>query len=92
MSLGTVAHKQGRVAGENAVCGQTEFKGSLGTQVVKIFDLVVARTGLRDQEAIGEGFEPLTVQSESWDHKAYYPGATKVRNRIRGDLRRRILE
>jgi len=57
----------------------------LGTQVVKIFDLVVARTGLCDQEAIREGFEPLTVESESWDHKAYYPGATKIRIRITGD-------
>jgi NADPH-dependent 2,4-dienoyl-CoA reductase/sulfur reductase-like enzyme len=53
--------------------------------VVKIFDLVVARTGLRDQEAIREGFDPLTIDSESWDHKAYYPGATKVRIRITGD-------
>jgi NADPH-dependent 2,4-dienoyl-CoA reductase/sulfur reductase-like enzyme len=85
MPLGTTAHKQGRVAGENAAGGRTEFRGSLGTQVVKIFDLVVARTGLRDHEAMGEGFEPLTVQSESWDHKAYYPGATKVRIRITGD-------
>ena len=92
MSLGTVAHKQGRVAGENAVGGQTEFKGSLGTQVVNISDLVIARPGLRDQEAMDEIFDPLTVQADSWDHKAYYPGATKVRNRIRGDLKRRILE
>ena len=85
MPLGTTAHKQGRVAGENVVGGRAEFQGSLGTQVVKIFELVVARTGLRDQEAIGEGFEPLTVQSESWDHKVYYPGAKKVRIRITGD-------
>ena len=86
LPLGTTAHKQGRIAGENAVGGRTEFEGSLGTQVVKIFDLVVARTGVRDQEAIREGFEPLTVESESWDHKAYYPGATKIRIRITGDL------
>lgn len=85
MPLGTTAHKQGRVAGENAVGGRAEFQGSLGTQVVKIFDLVVARTGLRDQEAIREGFDPLTVDSESWDHKLYYPGATKVRIRLTGD-------
>ena len=70
MPLGTVAHKQCRVAGENAVGGQTEFKGSLGTQVLKISDLVIARTGLRDQEAMDEDFDPLTVQAASWDHKA----------------------
>ena len=49
--LGTTAHKQGRVAGENAIGGRTRYAGSLGTQVVKVFDLVAARTGLRDHEA-----------------------------------------
>jgi NADPH-dependent 2,4-dienoyl-CoA reductase/sulfur reductase-like enzyme len=38
LPLGTTAHKQGRVAGENALGGSREFAGSLGTQVVKIFD------------------------------------------------------
>jgi NADPH-dependent 2,4-dienoyl-CoA reductase/sulfur reductase-like enzyme len=85
LPLGTTAHKQGRVAGENAVGSRAEFEGSLGTQVVKIFDLVVSRTGLRDQEAISEGFEPSTVESQSWDHKVYYAGATKVQIRITGD-------
>jgi len=85
MPLGTTAHKQGRVAGENAAGGRIGFEGCLGTQVVKIFDLVVARTGLRDQEAIREGFDPLTIDSESWDHKVYYPGATNLRIRITGD-------
>jgi len=85
LPLGTTAHKQGRVAGENASGGRAEFEGSSGTQVVKIFDLIVARTGLRDQEAIREGFAPLTIDSESWDHKVYYPGATKMRIRITGD-------
>ena len=47
--------------------------------------LLVAKTGLRDQEAIREGFDPLTIDSESWDHKLYYPGVTKVRIRISGD-------
>jgi NADPH-dependent 2,4-dienoyl-CoA reductase/sulfur reductase-like enzyme len=62
-----------------------QFEGSLGTQAVKIFDLVVARTGLRDREAIEAGFEPLTVESENWDHKVYYPGAHKMRIRLTGD-------
>jgi NADPH-dependent 2,4-dienoyl-CoA reductase/sulfur reductase-like enzyme len=57
LPLGTTAHKQGRVAGENAVGGDREFAGSLGTQVVKVFDLAVARTGLRDQEAAEAGFD-----------------------------------
>jgi NADPH-dependent 2,4-dienoyl-CoA reductase/sulfur reductase-like enzyme len=85
MPLGTTAHKQGRVAGENSVGGPAEFAGSLGTQVVKIFDLAVARTGLRDAEALEAGYESLTVETEEWDHKIYYPGATRLHIRVTGD-------
>ncbi len=85
LPLGTTAHKQGRIAGENAVGGHREFAGTLGTQVVKVFELVVARTGLRDNEAVQAGFDPLTVETTSWDHKVYYPGAHKIRIRLTGD-------
>lgn len=85
MPLGTTAHKQGRVAGENAAGGQNEYRGSLGTQVVKIFDWVAARTGLRDIEAKAAGFDPLTIELECWDHKEYYPVAQKLTLRMTGD-------
>jgi NADPH-dependent 2,4-dienoyl-CoA reductase/sulfur reductase-like enzyme len=85
LPLGTTAHKQGRIAGENALGGHREFAGSLGTQVVKIFDQAAARTGLRDHEAKAAGFDPLTVQSEADDHKAYYPGSHRITIRVTGD-------
>jgi NADPH-dependent 2,4-dienoyl-CoA reductase/sulfur reductase-like enzyme len=85
LPLGTTAHKQGRVAGENALGGQREFAGSLGTQVVKIFDMVAARTGLRDHEAIAAGFDPVTVGHAADDHKAYYPGSHRIAMRYTGD-------
>ena len=87
LPLGTTAHKQGRVAGENAVGGAARFAGSLGTQVVKVFDLVAARTGLRDHEASDAGFTPVTTQSSPDDHKAYYPGAAPITIRVTGDQR-----
>ena len=85
LPLGTTAHKQGRVAGENALGGDRAFAGSLGTQVVKIFDHAVARTGLRDHEAIRGGFDPVTVGAEADDHKAYYPGSHRIAMRFTGD-------
>jgi NADPH-dependent 2,4-dienoyl-CoA reductase/sulfur reductase-like enzyme len=85
LPLGTTAHKQGRVAGENAIGGHAIFAGSLGTQVVKVFDLVVARTGLRDREAASIGFKPATTQSSPDDHKAYYPTAHPLTTRVTGD-------
>ena len=85
LPLGTTAHKQGRVAGENALGGNVTFAGSLGTQVVKIFDHAVARTGLRDHEAVAGGFEPVTTGAEADDHKAYYPGSHRIAMRFTGD-------
>jgi NADPH-dependent 2,4-dienoyl-CoA reductase/sulfur reductase-like enzyme len=85
LPLGTTAHKQGRVAGENALGGNRQFAGSLGTQVVKIFDQVAARTGLRHNEAAAAVFDPITVQSEADDHKAYYPGSHRITIRTTGD-------
>jgi NADPH-dependent 2,4-dienoyl-CoA reductase/sulfur reductase-like enzyme len=85
LPLGTTAHKQGRIAGENALGGEREFAGSLGTQVVKVFEYAVARTGLRDHEAAGAGFDPVTISAEADDHKAYYPGSHRIRMRVTGD-------
>jgi NADPH-dependent 2,4-dienoyl-CoA reductase/sulfur reductase-like enzyme len=85
LPLGTTSHKQGRVAGENAVGGQREFQGSVGTQVVKVFDLAIARTGLREAEAREAGFDPVTSEVTAWDHKAYYPGAHEMRICVTGD-------
>jgi NADPH-dependent 2,4-dienoyl-CoA reductase/sulfur reductase-like enzyme len=85
LPLGTTAHKQGRVAGENALGGSREFAGSLGTQVVKIFDQAAARTGLRDHEAAAAGFDPVTIGSDADDHKAYYPGSHRIAMRVTGD-------
>jgi NADPH-dependent 2,4-dienoyl-CoA reductase/sulfur reductase-like enzyme len=91
LPLGTTAHKQGRIAGETAVGGMVEFAGSLGTQVVKVFELAVARTGLRDAEAAAAGLDPVTVGSVEFDHKAYYPGAHQLHLRITGDRQTRRL-
>jgi NADPH-dependent 2,4-dienoyl-CoA reductase/sulfur reductase-like enzyme len=85
LPLGTTAHKQGRVAGENAAGGNRKFAGSLGTQVVKVFDRAAARTGLRDHEARQAGYDPVTVAAEADDHKAYYPGSHRIAMRFTGD-------
>jgi NADPH-dependent 2,4-dienoyl-CoA reductase/sulfur reductase-like enzyme len=84
LPLGTTVHKQGRAAGENALGGNREFAGSLGTQVVKIFGQAAARTGLRDHEAAAAGFDPVTTGCEADDHKAYYPGSHRITMRFTG--------
>ncbi len=85
--LGTTAHRQGRIAGENACGGDREYPGTLGTQALKLFSLVAARTGLNDTEAARAGFDPLTVTTTADDHKRYYPGAVSLTLSLTGDRR-----
>src|SRR5207247_5704625 len=81
LPLGTTAHKQGRVAGENALGGNRRFAGSLGTQVVKIFDQAAARTGPRDHEAAAAGFDPATTAPRAADHTAHHPASHRLTSR-----------
>jgi NADPH-dependent 2,4-dienoyl-CoA reductase/sulfur reductase-like enzyme len=85
MPLGTTSHKQGRVAGANAAGGEASFAGSIGTQSVKLFDKVIAATGLREAEAAEAGFAPLATEFTANDHKAYYPNAKPMQLRVIGD-------
>lgn len=85
IALGTTAHKHGRIIGEN-VCGlNSEYPGTLGTQSIKLFDMVIARTGMNDAEASAAGYEARTIDFETWDHKVYYPPAYKTRMRLTAD-------
>lgn len=86
LPLGTTAHKQGRVAGENALGGDRRFAGVLGTQVVKVFDLAIAGTGLGARQA-AERLDARTEQVVVADHKRYYPGAVDLVIRVTAERR-----
>jgi NADPH-dependent 2,4-dienoyl-CoA reductase/sulfur reductase-like enzyme len=76
--IGTVAAKQGRVAGENLAARRTKFQGAIGTTVLKVFDLAVARTGLSSEDASREGLPVVSARIEAPDRAAYYPSARKI--------------
>jgi NADPH-dependent 2,4-dienoyl-CoA reductase/sulfur reductase-like enzyme len=76
--IGTVAAKQGRVAGENLAARRTKFFGAIGTTVLKVFDLAVARTGLCSEDAATERIPVVSARVEAPDRAAYYPAARKI--------------
>jgi CoA-dependent NAD(P)H sulfur oxidoreductase len=76
--IGTVAAKQGRIAGENMAGRRSKFLGAIGTTVLKVFDLNVARTGLTTREAAAASIAVLSARIESDDRAAYYPPRRKV--------------
>lgn len=75
IALGTVANKQGRVAGVNMGGGYATFSGVLGTAVSRICDLEVARTGLQESEIRALGLECVVSRIESQTRAYYYPGS-----------------
>ena len=85
LPLGTTAHKQGRVAGANIVGRESHFAGIIGSQVLRAFDVIVARTGLLPNEATAAGFIPITTTAVVDDHKGYFPGAEKITIRVTAD-------
>ncbi|HID33700.1 MAG TPA: CoA-disulfide reductase [Anaerolineae bacterium] len=71
--LGTTANKQGRIAGTNIAGGDEAFAGIVGTAVVKVFDLEVARTGLSEREAKDAGFDAASVTIKAPARAHYMP-------------------
>lgn len=78
VALGTVANKQGRVAGINLGGGYATFAGVAGTAITKVCHLGVARTGLTEREAAEEGFEAVATTIHTTTTAGYMPSAEPV--------------
>lgn len=85
MPLATGSNKSGRVAGENAAGGHREYGGIVGTEVVKVFSLEVGRTGLDEDEARTNGYQPVASTITSTSRSSYYPGSSKITIKMIGD-------
>ena len=77
-ALGTVANKQGRIAGLNLGGATGTFPGVLGTAITKYHDLEIARTGLSLREAAAAGLDAVATSAESRTRAHYYPDAAPI--------------
>lgn len=78
IALGTVANKQGKVAGTNLGGGYATFPGVVGTAVSKICQYEVARTGLLEKDIQALGLKYITATINSKTRAGYYPGTGKI--------------
>ncbi len=69
------ANKQGRIAADNAMGRKTVFKGTLGTSVVKVFDMTIASTGANEKILRAHNIPYQVSYTHSGSHASYYPGA-----------------
>lgn len=78
VALGTVANKQGRVAGINLGGGYASFPGVVGTAITKVCSTEMARTGLNESEADRNGFGYESVTISSTTRAGYFPGTKPI--------------
>lgn len=72
------ANKQARIAADN-ICGlSSSYPGSLGTSIVKVFDLQAAVTGLNERTAKRHNLAYQAIHLHPLSHAGYYPGAAQM--------------
>lgn len=74
ISLAGPANKQGRIAADNICGGNSMFKGTQGSSVIKIFEMTGAVTGINEKTAEAAGIVYDKVVLSPVSHAAYYPG------------------
>jgi NADPH-dependent 2,4-dienoyl-CoA reductase/sulfur reductase-like enzyme len=82
VALGTVANKQGRIAGINIGGGNATFPGVVGTAISKICNVGVARTGLQEKEIRQLGLDCVSAKIKSKTRAGYYPEAEDITVKI----------
>ena len=83
--LGTTANKQGRIAGANVLGVGQRFRGIVGTAGFVVFDLEVARSGIGEEEAAAEGFDPVAVSIRQSSRAHGYPGGVPIQVHLVAD-------
>ncbi|MFI3313231.1 MAG: FAD-dependent oxidoreductase, partial [Eubacteriales bacterium] len=82
ISLAGPANKQGRIAADN-ICGiPATFKGSMGSSVLKIFDMTMATTGINEKTALQLGLNVDKVYLAPANHAGYYPGGQAMTMKV----------
>lgn len=73
--MGSTANIAGRLIAQNMTGSDLSYRGVLGTAVCRLPGFNVGRTGLTEEQARAEGFEPVSVVTVVDDKAHYYPGA-----------------
>ena len=78
--LGGPANRQGRTAADHLFLGDAAlpYTGSIGTAIVRVFDLAAGMTGATERRLKAEGIDHATVTVNGPSHASYFPGAETI--------------
>lgn len=82
IALAGPANKQGRIAADNICGGDSHYKGTMGTSIIKIFDMTVAGTGLTEKSAKASGIDCESIVLSPSAHASYYPDAKAMTMKV----------
>ena len=80
--LGTIAVRQGKVAGKNAAGDYSQFTGVLASAVTRLFDVEAGVTGLTENVAARARIEVVTGAISSKTKADYYPTAKPIKVKL----------
>lgn len=80
--LGTVAVRQGKVAGANAGGGYSQFSGVLASAVTRLFEIEAGNTGLTETASKRNRLEVVTGAISSKTRADYFPGAKPIKIKL----------
>ena len=78
IALANVANRQGRRVADHIAGRPSHSVASLGTAIVKVFDVVAATVGWNERRLRTAGRPFRAIHSHPFDHATYYPGATRM--------------
>ena len=78
IALANVANRQGRRVADHIAGRPSRTVPSLGTAIVKVFDIVAATVGWNERRLQAAGRPFRAIHSHPFDHATYYPGATRM--------------
>ncbi|MGO3791060.1 MAG: FAD-dependent oxidoreductase [Enterococcus gilvus] len=78
IALASPANRQGRQVADVIAGLKRSNRGSIGTAIVRVFDLAAASTGLSERTVKQSGLDHQVVHVSGKDHASYYPGASEL--------------
>ncbi|MEM1657859.1 MAG: FAD-dependent oxidoreductase [Candidatus Jordarchaeales archaeon] len=92
VGMGTIAVRQGKVAGINAAGGDAEMpKGILLTRITKVFGVEVAAVGPLTETLEKAGLKPIVGKMTYSSKPEYMPGGKPLKIKMMADEKGRIL-
>ena len=76
--LANIANRHGRTVADHIMGLEVAPASTIGTAIVKVFDVTVAATGMNEKRATAQGRNFRVIHTHPKSHAGYYPGATSM--------------